>query len=383
MSSERLKKAFALVENEPAEPAAKTIISGFQHTADQQPARLNAPLRQLDLIVEWLQRTGVRGDRATWGMRLLYRSRVLKDMPGSERLYRQMIKTGIRPDPYHVSAIIEGYCAAGLLQEAEMMLGAARQKKIATRHHYTMIICALGNAKDPKAGYRMFNRMVVDGVTPDFASVEAVVRGHFLLGQYGAGKRFLLAVWPQIVPQSVPGVMLKLDPTWDGRISTTNLHEMDLLRKMDFRELLMIFREIEDAMRARPSTDPYMQWRYRTDWKHLRDKAASISLQQQKEPEEPVFPVFRTSSTGDNVHVEKRPKLPPGQVYKGIFKSLVREWERTGRSLRSPRTVPVEAVQHIRDDLRSAAQGDDICEDGSERRGQVLTDRTKGGDSGV
>ena len=382
MSSERLKRAFALLGNESAESAAKSIVSYYesQETVDQQPAKLNAPLRQLDLIVEWLQRTGVRGDKATWGMRLLYHSRVLKDMPGSERLYRQMIKTGIRPDPYHVSALIEGYCAAGLLQEAETMLGAARKNRIATRHHYTMIICALGDAKDPKAGYRLFNQMLVDGMTPDFASVEAVVRGHFLLGQYDSAKRILLALWPQVVPQSVPGVMLMLDPAWDGRISTTNLHEMDLLHKKDLRELLMIFREIEDAMRPRPSTDPYTRWRYRTDWKHLRDKATSISLQQQRAPEEPVFPVFRTSSAGDNVG--GRPKLPPGQIYKGIFKRLVREWENTGRSLPSPSKVPVKAVQHMRDDLRSAVQGGDICEDGSERRGQVLNDRT-GGNSGA
>jgi len=380
MSSGRLKRAFTLVENESAESASNSTFSESQDTADQQSARLNAPLRQLDLIVEWLRRTGVRGDKATWGMRLLYHSRVLKDMPGSERLYRQMIKTGIRPDPYHVSALIEGYCAAGLLQEAETMLGAARQGRIVTRHHYTMVICALGNSKDPKAGYRLFNQMVVDGVTPDFASVEAVVRGHFLLGQYGSAKRILLGLWPQVVPQSIPGVMLKLDPTWDGRISTTNLHEMDLLRKKDLRELLMIFREIEDAMRARPSTDPYTQWRYETDWKHLQDKATSISLQRQRAPEEPVFPVFRASSAGDNI--EERRKLPPGQVYKEIFKTLVRQWERTGKSLSSPSTVPVEAVQHMREDLRSAVQGGDICEDGSESRGQGLTDRTEGGGDG-
>jgi len=378
MSSERLKRAFALVENESAESAAKDIVVSYsesQNTEHQQVPKLNAPLRQLELIVEWLQRTGVRGDKATWGLRLLYHSRVLKDMPGSERLYRQMLKTGIRPDPYHVSAIIEGYCAAGLLQEAETMLGAARQNRIATRHHYTMIICALGNAKHPKAGYRLFNQMIVDGVTPDFASVEAVVRGHFLLRQYGTAKRFLLGLWPQVVPQGVPGVMLKLDPAWDGRISTSNLHEMDLLRQKDLRELLMIFREIEDAMRARPSTDPYARWRYRTDWKHLRDKATSVAQQHQRAPEEPAFPVFRTSSAVNDV--EGRPKLPPGQVYKGIFKSLAREWERTGRSLPSPGRVPVQAVEHMRDDLRSAVQGGEICEDGWERRGQVLSDRVE------
>lgn len=383
-SSERLKRAFALVENESTETAAKDIVSyseshsESQDTADdEQTAKLNAPLRQLDLIIEWLQRSGVRGDKATWGMRLLYRSRVLNDMTSSERLYRQMMKTGIRPDPYHVSAIIEGYCSAGLLQEAETMLCAARQNRIATRHHYTMIICALGDAKDPQAGYRLFNQMLVDGVTPDFASVEAVVRGHFLLGQYGAAKRFLLGLWQQVVPQSVPGVMLKLDPAWNGRISTANLHEMEPLRKMDLRELLMIFREIEDAMRARPSTDPYARWRYRTDWKHLRDKAALIARQQEREPEEPVFPVFRTSSVGDNVDVEGRPKLPPGQVYKGIFKSLVREWESTGSSLPSPGTVPIEAVQYMRDDLRRAVLDGEICEDGSEGRGQVVTDHVE------
>ena len=384
MSSERLNRAFSRVENESAESAelaANDIMSYYesQDTAyDEQTAKLNAPLRQLDLIFEWLQRSGVRGDKATWGMRLLYRSRVLKDMTGSERLYRQMKKTGIRPDPYHVSAIIEGYCSTGLLQEAETMLRAARQNRIATRHHYTMIICALGDAKDPKAGYRLFNQMLVDGVTPDFASVEAVVRGHFLLGEYGAAKRFLRGLWQQVVPPSVPGVMLKLDPAWGGRISTTNLHDMDLLRKKDLRELLMIFREIEDAMRARPSTDPYARWRYRTDWEHLRDKAASIARQHEREPEEPVFPVFRTSSAGDNVDVEgRRPKPPPGQAYKRIFKSLVREWERTGSSLPRPGTVPIEAVQHMRDDLRSAVQDGEICEDGSERRGQVLTDRVE------
>ena len=380
MSSERLKRAFTLVENESAESAANDIMSysASQDTAyDEQTAKLNAPLQQLDLIVEWLQRSGVRGDKATWGMRLLYHSRVRKDMTGSERLYRQMMKTGIRPDPYHVSAIIEGYCSVGLLQEAETMLSAARQKRIATRHHYTMIICALGNAKDPAAGFRLFNQMLVDGVTPDFASVEAVVRGHFLLRQYRAAKRLLLALWQQVVPPSVPGVMLKLDPAWDGRLSTTNLHEMDTLRKRDLRELLMIFREIEDVMRVRPSTDPYAQWRYETDWKHLHDRAAFIARQQEREPEEPVFPVFRTSSVGDNVNVKGRPKRsPPGQVYKAIFRSLVRQWESTGRSF-PPGTVPIEAVQYMRDDLRSAVQDGDICEDGSERRGQVVADRAE------
>ena len=376
MSSERLKRAFALVENG---STAQDIVSYSdpQDTADQRKAelKLNAPLQQLGLIVEWLHRSGVRGDKATWGMRLLYRSRVLKDMAGSELLYRQMRKTGIRPDPYHVSAIIEGYCASGLLQEAETMLCAARQRRIATRHHYTMIICALGNAKDPKGGYRLFNQMLVDGVTPDFASVEAVVRGYFLLRRYGTAKRFLLSLWPQLVPQSVPGVMLKLDPARDGGISTTNLHEMDLLCKEDIRVLLMIFRGIEDALRTRPSTDPYACWRYRADWKHLRDKAAFVAQEQGREPEEPVFPISRISSTGDNV--EGRSKLPPGQVYKGIFKSLVREWERTGRPLPTPGTVPVDAAQHMRDDLRSAVQCGDICEDGLEKGSQVLTDRVE------
>lgn len=381
MSSERLKRAFTLVENEAAEATAKDIAVSYsesQGREDQQPAKLNAPLRQLDLIFEWLQRTGVRGDKATWGMRLLYHSRVLKDMPGSERLYRQMVKTGIRPDAYHVSAIIEGYCASGMLQEAETMLCAARQNRIATRHHYTMIICALGNAKDPKPGYRLFNQMVLDGEAPDFASVEAVVRGHFLLKQYGSGKRFLLGLWPQVVPQSVPGVMLKLDPVRDGRSSTTNLHEMDILRKKDLRELLMIFREIEDAMRVRPSTDPYARWRYRTDWNHLRDKAALIAQEREREPEEPTLPVIRASSPPRHRDVKGRPKPPPCQVYKGIFKSVVREWEKTGRSPRPG----AEAVQRMRDDLRDAVQGCDIGEDGLERRDQALTDCDEGGGNG-
>jgi len=386
MSSERLKRAFSLVGDEPAVKDIAVSHSESRGRENQRLTKLNAPLRQLDLIVEWLRRTGVRGDKATWGMRLLYHSRVLKDMPGSERLYRQMIKTGIRPDPYHVSAIIEGYCAVGMLQEAETMLSAARQNRIATRHHYTMIICALGNAKDPKAGYRLFNQMLVDGVTPDFACVEAVIRGHFLLRQCGSAKRFLLGLWLQLVPQSVPGVMLKLDPAGDGRISTTNLHEMGILRNKDLRELLMIFREIEDAMRVRPSTDPYARWRYRTDWKHLHDKATLIAQQRQKGPEEPVFPVIRTSRAMDSpssCNVIGRPNTPPGEVYKGIFKSLVREWERTGRSLPPSGRVPIEAVQGMRDDLRSAVQGDDIHEDGSERRGQVLTDRVEVGEGRV
>ena len=372
MSSERLMRAFALVENESTEKDIPVSFPEAQDKGDQRFARLNAPLQQLELIVEWLQQTGVRGDKATWGMRLVYHSRVLRDMPGSERLYRQMMKMGIRPDPYHVSAIIEGYCAAGMLQEAQTKLGAARQNRIATRHHYSMIICALGNAKNPKAGYRLFNQMLVDGVTPDFASVEAVVRGHFLVGQYGSAKRFLLGLWPQVVPQSVPGIMLKLDPAWEGRISTTNLHDMDILRKKDLRELLMIFREIEDAMRVRPNTDPCAQWRYRTDWEYLRDKAALIAQQQQREPEDPAFPVIRTSSAVDSPrprNVEGRSRPPPGQVYKEVFKSLAREWEGTGRALHPPGIVPVEAIQRMRDDLRSAVQGGDICEDGSEREG--------------
>ena len=375
MSSERLMRAFALVENGSTESAEQDIAVSHpesQGRGDEQLAKLNAPLRQLELIFEWLQLTGVRGDKATWGMRLLYHSRVRKDMAGSERLYRQMMKTGIRPDPYHVSAIIEGYCAAGMLQEAETMLGAARQNRIATRHHYSMIICALGDAKDPKAGHRVFSQMLVDGVTPDFASVEAVVRGHFLLGQYGSAKEFLLDHWPQVVPQSVPGVMLKLNPAWGDRISTTNLHDMDILHKKDLRELLIIFREIEDAMRVRPNTDPYARWRYRTDWKHLRDRATLIAQQRQREPEEPAFPVTRTSSAVGSPRPhngEGRSRLPPGQVYKGIFKSLARKWERTGRALHPPGIVPVEAVQRMRDDLRSAVKEGDICEDGSERRG--------------
>lgn len=380
MGSERLMRAFALVDNESAEKDIAVSYPASQGRGDQQLAKPNAPLRQLELIVEWLQQTGVRGDKATWGLRLVYHARVLQDMPGSERLYRQMMKAGIRPDPYHVSAIIEGYCAAGMLQEAETMLGAARQNRIATRHHYSMVICALGNAKDPKAGYRLFNQMLVDGVTPDFASVEAVVRGHFLLRQYESAKRFLLGLWPQVVPQGVPGVMLKLDPAWEGRISTTNLHDMDILRRKTLRELLMIFREIEDAMRVRPNTDPYARWRYRTDWRYLRDRATLNAQQRHGEAEDPAFPVIRTSSAVDSPslrNVDGRSRLPPGQVYEGIFKNLAREWERTGRALHPPGTVPVEAVQRMRDDLRRAVQDGDICEDGSER---ILTDCRKAGD---
>ena len=148
----------------------------------------------------------------------------------------------------------------------------------------------------------------------------------------------------------------------------------------------MIFRETEDAMRVRPSTDPYARWRYRTDWRHLQDKANSIAQQRQREPEEPTFPVIRTSSAVDSPrshNLEGRPKPAPGQVYTGIFKSLVRQWEKTGSSLPPPGTVPVEAVQCMRDDLRSAVRGGDIREDGSERSGQVLTDCVEGGESGV
>lgn len=140
-------------------------------------------------------------DHTTYALRMCYHARVEKDAEAVERLYDEMLQKNLKPNAYHVAALIEAYCNTRQLGKARGAISAAYADGVTVnRVLYTLLIQAYGDHGHPDAGRDIYHSMLADGVIPDIASLEVLVRGYFVAQDYQGAKNALLEFWHTVLP---------------------------------------------------------------------------------------------------------------------------------------------------------------------------------------
>jgi pentatricopeptide repeat protein len=253
---------------------AHTIFGIVDGTKDPELAKL-ASLRY---ILQSIQESGANPDHATYSLKMFYYARVAKDVESVKRLYRSMVSSGLRPNAYHVAALIEACCIAGHVHNAEDVLASAQANQLTVnRVHYSLIICAYGDQGNPDKGHEVFQRMLRENVTPDMISLECLVRGYFMIHDYETARAMLFRYWDTVAPRST------------APNPNTSLGDA-----------LSLFRDIERQQRPQPPTlgeaaNPVM--------KDILQKWRKVMIKQQVEPPT----TFVSGSLPDHSNDDTRP----------------------------------------------------------------------------
>lgn len=156
----------------------------------------------LRAILISVKESGARQDHATYSLRMFYHARVEKDVESVERLYENMVQLELCPNAYHVAALVDVHLLNGNIDLALQRI--ARAQKDGVKLHpalYTMVICAFGDAGQPDKGLEVYKQMMANNVRPDIASLDAVVRGYFLVKHYADASTVLQDLWSTVLPE--------------------------------------------------------------------------------------------------------------------------------------------------------------------------------------
>lgn len=164
-------------------------------------SRLRRCANHLHPIVQSLSTRGVRGDRVTFALRMKHFAVIKHDVETAHDQFRTMIKLGFRPNRYHYGVLMQGYAAVGDLRGAvEVMHAAADAGLKPDVKMHTILIAGHARLARTKSAMRVFRAMLADGVPPDIPAVDALVSAFFRRREYGAARRLLLRLWPQVAP---------------------------------------------------------------------------------------------------------------------------------------------------------------------------------------
>ncbi|KAI1793879.1 hypothetical protein LXA43DRAFT_1081085 [Ganoderma leucocontextum] len=164
-------------------------------------SRLRSCANHLRPIVQSLSARGVRGDRATFALRIKHLAVIKRDVEAARQQFRTMVKLGFRPNRYHYGALMEGYAATGDLRAAaEVMQAAADAGLKPDVKMHTILIAGHARLARTKAAMKAFRTMLADGIHPDVPAIDALVSAFFRRREYGAARRLLLRLWPQVAP---------------------------------------------------------------------------------------------------------------------------------------------------------------------------------------
>ncbi|PIL31633.1 hypothetical protein GSI_06335 [Ganoderma sinense ZZ0214-1] len=179
----------------PSESFAPQPIAGITFS------RLRKSANHLQPIVQSLSGRGVRGDRATFALRIKHLAVVKRDLEAAREQFRTMVKLGFRPNRYHFGALMEGYAATGDLRGVMGVMQAAADAglKPDVKMH-TILIAGHARLARTRGALKAFRAMLADGVRPDVPAVDALVSAFFRRREYGAARRLLLRLWPQVAP---------------------------------------------------------------------------------------------------------------------------------------------------------------------------------------
>jgi len=260
-----------LLQNSPPPATLERVRRNFSILDGETPAEEaeNHTLRRNLQAVD----KSARQDHARYSLRMFYHARVEKDATAVEDLFEEMLRNDLRPNAYHIAALIEAYCNTRQIERAKQMLFTASADGVrVNRVLYTLLIQAYGNEADPDMGREIYCRMLADRVVPDITSLEVLVRGYFMVQQYAEAKETLLEFWPTVLPfrsRPLPFVSLseglkilremewhaKRPPPTKGRFTGPFVKEMTkkwqrTVKKSKLREISPVISKLRQAIAA-------------------------------------------------------------------------------------------------------------------------------------
>jgi pentatricopeptide repeat protein len=177
------------------------ITSAFDPTAGIEI--LEPPLHRsfMKSIVESLNDRKVKSDPFLMALRIRLEGVLNSDMDAAQAVFRTMLARGILPNEYHFSALMEGFVRIGDIKAAVDILKTAEQSGVkANVVLFTIIITGYARMYDPNMALRTFQQMTSVDISPDVASIDAVVSAFFAVGAYSTCRRLLTTLWTYIQP---------------------------------------------------------------------------------------------------------------------------------------------------------------------------------------
>ncbi len=185
----------------PTSPPESTLSVASQPVAGITFSHLRRCSNHLRPIVQSLSARGVRGDRATFALRIKHLAVIKRDIEAAREQFRAMVKLGFRPNRYHYGALMEGHAATSDLRgAADVMQAAADAGLKPDVKMHTILIAGHARLARTKGATKAFRAMLADGVRPDVPAIDALVSAFFRRREYGAARRLLLRLWPQVAP---------------------------------------------------------------------------------------------------------------------------------------------------------------------------------------
>lgn len=183
----------------PTPSSEPTLGVSSQPIAGIAFCRFRRAANHLRPIAQSLSARGVRGDRATFALRIKHLAVVKRDIDAAREQFRTMVRLGFRPNRYHYGALMEGYAATGDLRgAAEVMQAAADAGLKPDIKMHTILIAGHARLARTRGAMKAFRFMLADGIRPDVPAVDALVSAFFRRREYGAARRLLLRLWPQV-----------------------------------------------------------------------------------------------------------------------------------------------------------------------------------------
>ncbi|KAF8807509.1 hypothetical protein BYT27DRAFT_7138478 [Phlegmacium glaucopus] len=185
----------------PANLRTAGITSRFDPTAGIEV--LKPPIHRsfMRSIIQSLIDRKVKSDPFMMALRIRLEGVLNFDMDAAQAVFRTMLARGIPPNEYHFSALMEGFVCSGDIRAATDVLKTAEQSGVkANVVLFTILIAAYARMYDPNMALRTFQRMTSTGVSPDVASIDAVVSAFYAVGAYSTSRRLLITLWSYIQP---------------------------------------------------------------------------------------------------------------------------------------------------------------------------------------
>lgn len=152
-------------------------------------------------IIESLVKRGVKSDSFVMALRIRLEGVLNSDMDAAQAVFRTLLARGLRPNEYHFSALMEGFVCSGDIKTATNILETAKQSGVkANVVLFTILIAAYARTYDPNMAVRTFQKMTSIGISPDVASIDAVVSAFYAVGAYSTCRRLLITLWAYIQP---------------------------------------------------------------------------------------------------------------------------------------------------------------------------------------
>lgn len=177
------------------------ITSRFDPTAGIEVLKPSVHRSFMKSIIESLIARNVKSDPFMMALRIRLEGVLNSDMDSAQAVFRTMLARGIHPNEYHLSALMEGFVSSGDIKAAADVLKTTERSGVkANVVMFTILIAAYARTYNPNVALRTFQQMTSTGISPDVASIDAVVSAFYAVGAYSTARRLLITLWAYIQP---------------------------------------------------------------------------------------------------------------------------------------------------------------------------------------